>query len=604
MVIAKREIESVVLFGGAGLVGKQIARKLCREHAPRQIVICALFEHECIEVVNKLKQEFPNIEDITYEYGNIFVRKGYAHTDRRDISADSKIVSDLFDDVFDKSKVESEEDENYMGYIIKKYRPDAVVDCVNTATGISYQDVKSSSAVVKQYKDELFKLISSCSLEDVEAAKQGDSTAQSKIFDFAQGILTASTAPLETDASLNKLNMLDLLLVSQAVPQLVRHVVLLQKALLAAGTKIYLKIGTTGTGGMGLNIPYTHGEDRPSFTLMAKTSVGFAHTGLLFLLARSPGPIVKEIKPGAMIGYRKIDFRPIRKFRKPIKRWETKQQVLADSLILHDKEDSYSADGDLKLVGIDTGENGFFTKDEFEAISYLNQMEFVTPEEIATLVIREINGANTGKDVISAIDGAVLDPSYRAGYIRQNALDELEELEQTKGIPSVAIGELGPPQLSKFLYETHLLKQFYRKVADLAAANADELAKQLEEYVLENKDLQQLITSLGLPILLSDGKTILRGPTIHIPESKVHASIKIESESDIDSWAKQGWIDLRSVNMQVWIERAQKMQQSVSGDYIEGSSVYARHIYTSKYIKTGEVVGWIFINELNGGRIF
>jgi hypothetical protein len=567
-------------------------------------VICALFEHECTDVVEKLKAEFPNIKNITYEYGNIFVRKSYALTDRREISANEKIVTDLYDDVFDRSKSDKEEDQNYMGYIIQKYKPDAVIDCVNTATGISYQDVKSSSEIVKSYKDELFALISSCTKSDVESAKQGDSEAQKKVFDFAQGILDISTSPLETDASLNKMNMLDLLLVSQAVPQLVRHVVLLQKALLAAGTKLYLKVGTTGTGGMGLNIPYTHGEDRPSFTLMAKTSVGFAHTGLLFLLARSPGPIVKENKPGAMIGYRKIDFRSIRKFRNPIKRWETKKETLGKTLLLKDQPSNYKDQGDLKLVGIDTGENGFFTRSEFEAISYLNQMEFVTPEEIATLVIRELNGANTGKDVIAAIDSSVLDPSYRAGYIRQNALDELKEMEDSKGIPSVAIGELGPPQLSKFLYEIYLIQQFCEKVADLATMTASELSKKIEEFVLGNSELQNLVTSLGLPILLSDGKTILRGPVLHIPESKVKASIEIASDSDIDEWAQQGWIDLREKNMEVWIKRAQTMMSTQENSYIEGSSSYARHIYTSKYLKTGEVVGWIFVNEFDGGRVF
>ncbi len=600
---AKRTIESVVLFGGAGLVGKQIARKICREYKPKNIIICALFEHECLEAVEKLKVEFPNIENITYEFGNIFVRKTYALTDRRDISTNDKIVKDLFDDVFDKSQIDKEEDQNFMGYIIEKYRPDAVIDCVNTATGISYQDVKSSSAVVKEYKNELYNLITGCSVAEVERAEQGDATAQKNVFDFAKNIINVSTTPLETDASLNKMNMLDLLLVSQAVPQLVRHVVLLQKALLAAGTKMYLKVGTTGTGGMGLNIPYTHGEDRPSFTLMAKTSVGFAHTGLLFLLARSPGAIVKEIKPGAMIGYRKIDFRAIKKFRNPIKRWETKRETLQSNLLLKDSSDSYSDKGELELVGIDTGENGFFTRSEFEAISYLNQMEFVTPEEIATLVIREINGANTGKDVIAAINSSVLDPSYRAGYIRQSALDELRELEDVKGIPSIAIGELGPPQLSKFLYETYIIQQFCAKVEELAGSSAVDLAAKLENYVLENSELQNLVTSLGLPVLLSDGKTLLRGPQIHIPESKVHASIEIQNDTDIDSWAKQGWIDLRASNMETWIERAKKMQASVQGSHIEGSSVYAREIYASKFLKTGEVVGWIFINEFNGGRI-
>jgi hypothetical protein len=78
-------------------------------------------------------------------------------------------------------------------------------------------------------------------------------------------------------------------------------------------TRLYIKIGTTGTGGMGLNIPYTHGEDKPSAKLMSKTAVAFAHTGLMFLMARTPGaPVVKEIKPAAMIGYSEISMRSIR----------------------------------------------------------------------------------------------------------------------------------------------------------------------------------------------------------------------------------------------------------------------------------------------------
>ena len=35
---------------------------------------------------------------------------------------------------------------------------------------------------------------------------------------------------------------------------------------------------------MGVNIPYTHGEDKPpSSQLITKTAVAFAYTGLLFL---------------------------------------------------------------------------------------------------------------------------------------------------------------------------------------------------------------------------------------------------------------------------------------------------------------------------------
>src|SRR5205823_3991153 len=103
------------------------------------------------------------------------------------------------------------------------------------------------------------------------------------------------------------------LLLAQGVPQIARHVLVLQRTLAEAGVQVYVKVGTTGTGGMGLNIPYTHSEDKPSLPLLAKSAIGFAHTGLLFLLARTAvgaedkhGVIVKEVKPGAMIGFRRL----------------------------------------------------------------------------------------------------------------------------------------------------------------------------------------------------------------------------------------------------------------------------------------------------------
>ena len=128
-----------------------------------------------------------------------------------------------------------------------------IVDCVNTATGLSYQDVFDGAAKVREWIN-------------------GDS------FD------TKGISDLET------------LLLSQTTPQLIRHVRFVHRATTEYQTRLYLKVGTTGTGGMGLNIPYTHSEDKPSKKLLAKNEAAFGHTGLLFLLARTPNaPIVKEV---------------------------------------------------------------------------------------------------------------------------------------------------------------------------------------------------------------------------------------------------------------------------------------------------------------------
>src|SRR5205085_5353458 len=95
------------------------------------------------------------------------------------------------------------------------------------------------------------------------------------------------------------------------IPQLTRHVQILMEGLRRAGTRAYVKIGTSGTGGMGLNIPYTHSEEKPSRTLLTKSAVAGSHTLLLYLMGRTPGaPATIEIKPTAAIGWREIAYGP------------------------------------------------------------------------------------------------------------------------------------------------------------------------------------------------------------------------------------------------------------------------------------------------------
>ena len=96
-----------------------------------------------------------------------------------------------------------------------------VVDCVNTATGISYQDVFTSCQAVESSLNE---------------------------------------GPASWDQLKENVEKL---MVSISIPQLILHVRILNRALFEAGARLYLKVGTTGNRGMGLNIPYTHGEERP-----------------------------------------------------------------------------------------------------------------------------------------------------------------------------------------------------------------------------------------------------------------------------------------------------------------------------------------------------
>jgi len=353
---------------------------------------------------------------------------------------------------------------------------------------------------------------------------------------------------------------------------------------------------------MGLNIPYTHSEDKPSAKLMRKNTMAFAHTGLLFLMARTPdGPLVKEIKPAAMIGYRRVSYQTVKVRGRPQIRYQSRLDSLDGRLVLRGDENHYERIDKLQMAGVDTGENGFFARGEFETISYLNQMEFVTPEEIANQAVLEIKGSNTGYDVIGAIDSTVMTPSYRAGVLRQTALDKLARIEEETESHSVALGQLGPPELSKLLYEAHLLKLNYGTLNAVIDAPASEISETLYSFLLERDKLRTTITSIGVPILTPDGRGLLRGPRINIPESIYH-EVEIGQE-DANRWAEKGWVDLRPASFAHWQERFRLMQRSQHMLHTRGSSSITMKTYLPDTIEIGSVVAWIFINEDQGYRI-
>jgi hypothetical protein len=366
---------------------------------------------------------------------------------------------------------------------------------------------------------------------------------------------------------------------------------------------------------MGLNIPYTHSEDRPSRTLLAKNAVAFAHTGLLFLLARTPdAPSVKEVKPAAMIGYRAVEVRPIRGrdgLPKPLFHPRLVSAETGSVLETQLHVDEFETTGDvLEMTVVNTGENGLFAKGEFGAITALQQMEFVTPEEIAQKIVIEMTGGNTGKDILAALDGSVMTSSYRAGQLRNVAMKDLQRLEDKHGGPSIAIGELGPPELSKLLFESWLLRNSYGddllgcvQDADGNLISPEALSQSLADGIETSKVGQQAV-SIGIPILLPDGNSFLRGPLIKVPEIKGKLkATNVRGPEDLDGWARRGWIDLRPANMKRWQDRFSLMERERQELARKGSAAVSRATYLPVGLKIGDVVAWIFNNEMSGFRV-
>lgn len=564
--------KSIFILGGAGLVGTQIAYQVARDLRPQTIVIASLFQKEVRELARELRKEFPAIQFIEL-WGNIFVRSEFARADRDELLASTARRRALYDDLF--GALGDAYERSMLAGSIREHGADVLIDCVNTASGISYQDVYTNSIEVR------------------------------KALDFLDERITDRDFKQIADNRKHIERTFETLLLSQSIPQLIRHTQLIYRAMIEAGTRVYVKVGTTGTGGMGLNIPYTHGEDKPSAKLMSKTAIGFAHTGLMFLMARTPGgPIVKEIKPGAMIGYKKVTFQSLKHHRDntPILMYAPRTQRFNGELELALPQEDFRKLGELEMVGVDTGENGFFARGEFEAVTSINQMEFVTPEEIASNVVLEIKGSNTGVDVIAAIDSAIMTPSYRAGYLRGSAIEAMRRLEHETNSHSIATGELGPPKLTRLLYEAHLLKTKYRTLQAVVEEAPEEVSDALWRYLQRNHDLRNTIISIGIPILPPDGDRLIRGPRINVPEYAGQTKLAV-SEAAIDEWAERGWLDLRPANMIRWQERFGRMLRSAQTIHRQGSAAITMEAYRSEEIRIGEVVGWIFNNEEGGYRI-
>lgn len=332
--------------------------------------------------------------------------------------------------------------------------------------------------------------------------------------------------------------------------------------------------------------------------LLAKGGVAGAHTLLLYLMARTPGaPAVKEIKPTAAISWKRIAFGEIRRRGRPVPRVDaTSATSLATAF---SEPPAYrELDGALTGVYLDAGENGLFSLGEFETLTGLGLMEFITPEEIATDAVREIRGYPTGKDVVAALDAATSGPTYRAGVLREVALDRMSELEREHDVEAVAYEMLGPPRLSKLLFECAILGRLHDALADVARLDADATAAAAGKLIDDDEDLRSRILSIGLPILLADGERMLRGPETRITPAAGQAPTD-------PRLADAGWVDLRPSNWRKWGERAAHMLDELAGrpGPDDGSRTDAEPGDRGISIRPGRMAAWVFRHEDRGERI-
>jgi hypothetical protein len=584
--------ETVMVLGGWGLVGRAVCHELLQDN-PKRVIVCSLTRDEAEEAVRDLEREREQRNEFgearlstkfVAEYGDIFARVEFKDANARQISADDdldKIIDDTFNDLkkIDLNKM-------YLYQLIGKYKPAVVIDAINTATIVAYKDNYAATLDLRLKLDALEQAHARGANLDAAVREIGHSVREN--------------------------------LSSAYLPRLIRHVQILYLALKKAKCKFFVKIGTTGTGGMGLNIPYTHSEEKPSQKLLSKSAVAGAHSLLLFLMSNTPDTAFTiEIKPAAAIAWKSIGHDVIRRGRTPIHLYDNppaKAFSLDRDLALELPGGEKIAGGaivdakkDLEAVNINTGENGLFSPGEFTAITTTGQMEYVTPEEIARNVRAELLGGATGYDILTALKNSIMSSTYRAGFMRDFAVEELRRLERQHG-EAVAFEILGPPRLSKLLYEAYLLKEAFGTPQNIVARKPEEMAKALEALVTEKAELRQRIISIGIPILLPNGQRLLRGPKIVSPPFRGDNLVPLTARL-IDGYADDGWVDLRVKNMRRWTARFEKLQATLeitdwSRPDANTSSRFNRKRYVDEQgaINIGEIVGWIFNTEEHGSR--
>ena len=551
--------DSTILILGAGQIGRAACIEILKRH-PKELILHTLEEEEAKVSKNWIKQNCPlNLKKeidckLKISFGDVLI--AYPESESQELNYRFGIFTDK---VCESSP---------LWKLIKKHKPDMIVDGINTATVVGYgRDPYTDSR-------ELKRILESKELPDpIEVRKK-----------IEDGLL------------------------SEAIPQLIRFIQVLHKAMIHFEIKRFVKISTSGLGGMGFNIAYTHGdtgEPGLSTKLLGKVAATGIFNQLLWTLSRTPGLDIKVIIPTALVGWDSIvtnveaeiktqKEEPITRSRVPLYDCVQPLDLTNDNIFSTHK--SKKLKGFLEMVAIDSGENGHYALGDMTTITTLGQMGCVTKEEIGMAVAESLEGS-TKYDICTALDAACLGPSLNAAFERKFLLTQMHEKDKKMKTSSVSIGNLGP-EVTKHLWELEILKVLCSSLTKVVKCKAKEVAKNAEMLILNNdKGLRQQILSLQMPILL-EGNRILLGATWHIPEDREPKNIL----ENMDRWADDGWVDLRTKRISYWqaqIKKVIKLYKEFSISEVVQLNRNWHSFSLNSDFNVGEVLGFIY--SIDGG---
>ena len=498
-----------ILFIGTGQIGRAILNKIVQS-GPKKIVVHNLTENESALLCKKYSSIYPKIKFIS-SYGNIFMPYDLKDLNNKNLYDESKNIINYFYSEINQSILER----STIATLIKKYKPSLIVDAINTATvlGNAYNPENS----LKCYKE-------------------------------------------------NPLDCAEKIMVDDYTTKLINFIYSLKYGIETYGVKKYIKVSTTGLGGMGINMPYTHGDNPKmnlSSALMGKISASGVLHQLLWNLAHTMGNNISLIIPGTFVGYDSVKNEPIETDKGLLFR-----RILPKSYnLLKQKKIKYNeavTEDYLEFPVVRAGENHVYSKLELNVLTAIGQMEGITKEEVANKVVDCINGKSS-HDILVALDNAMLNPTYLG---REMIYDISRNFDKCKCKLGIATGNLGVT-LSKKLYELYLIKMAYSTIDDLKKAKIDKIVEKTNQQL--NKAIIEESISLGIPILDYNYN-------FYVGDYSLYPSVNDEStvnEKNINKWAKIGWVDLRKENIKFLVD----MLVRVYEDALEKSKICDNDIY-------------------------
>lgn len=539
--------DSTMLFLGAGQVGTEAARQ-CAALRPNTLVIHCLTKDEADEAIATLHAKLDggsHRPNLVSSYGNAFwPAKFVGQTVIAPGSDDEeKLVSFLYGQLTPKLVTGS-----LLYQIIEKYRPDFIVDGINTATAVGYRQ---------------------CIYDAVRNALATEDTTRQNILAIAR---------------------------SAPEPQLVRFVQILKAAMQDFRVGRYIKVSTTGLGGMGFNIRYTHGdlgEPGLSTKLLGKISAAGILHQLLWTLRHTPGFNINLVIPAALIGWEVMGVRPQGSANGtlvPLVDCSPIDITSLDEFHLLDKladSETFHAEGALQGVAVASGENGDYSWHDMAAITALGQMGCITKEEVAEAVVYTLQG-QFRHCVLTAMDFAQMAESSRAFTVRKKLMEEMRTLVNDSGIPSASFMNLGP-RVAKHLWELEIISRVTHSLNEAASMNSAELGKKCEELITRHDLLRRTILTLDLPIVTENH--------LYLPMN----GSRPRTLQEVYNLADSRVVDLRQDKLQKWQRDFQAIVQAKEDNPPGLQGTNLDQMNTTAPIEAGETLGLWFTMD-GGGK--